>query len=40
MLEDFRARVARGEAVRLVMPEQTSERGRMRIEITIEERPT
>ena len=40
VLEDFRARVARGEAVRLVMPEQTSERGRMRIEIAIEERPT
>jgi len=38
ILDDFRARVARGEAVRLVAAEQPSERGRMRVEITIEER--
>jgi len=38
LLEDFRARVARGEAVRLVAAEQPSERGRMRVEIAIEER--
>jgi hypothetical protein len=31
---------ARGEAVRLVAAEQTSERGRMRLEIAIEELAT
>lgn len=38
VLSEFRDRLARGDAVRLVMPEQTNERGRMRFEITIEER--
>lgn len=38
VLTEFRDRIARGEAVRLVMPEQKSEPGRLRIEIAIEER--
>lgn len=38
VLTDFRDRIARGEAVGLVMPEQKSEPGRLRIEIAIEER--
>lgn len=35
VLAGFRERIARGEAVRLVVPEQKSEAGRMRVEIAI-----
>src|SRR5262249_48438998 len=39
VLREFRDRVARGEAVRLELREQTTEPGRMRVEIVIRAGP-